>query len=100
MKLSPQPVLRIIWLRIKNPLRDKLITIVFGLHLSGEEAQTMLKLPQNQKLYVREEHDIIILFCLQHKMIISDTNSVFNPVIDSFETRKFISKSCLFLVLG
>lgn len=49
------------------PSRDKLIAIAFGLCLSDEEAQKMLKLSGNRELYLRDERDALILFALQQK---------------------------------
>lgn len=60
----------------KTPSRDKLIAIAFGLQLSDEETQTMLKLSENRELYVRDERDTIILFALQRKMNIMETNEL------------------------
>lgn len=60
----------------KTPSRDKLIAIAFGLHLSDEETQTMLKLSKNRELYVRDERDAIILFSLQRKKNIMETNGL------------------------
>lgn len=51
----------------KIPSRDKLIAIAFGLCLSDEEAQKMLKLSGNRELYLRDERDALILFALQQK---------------------------------
>lgn len=60
----------------KTPSRNKLIAIAFGLHLSAEEAQTMLKVSENRELYVRDERDAIILFALQRSMSISEANDL------------------------
>lgn len=60
----------------KTPSRDKLIALAFGLHLTDEEAQTMLKVSGNRELYVRDERDTIILFALQKKMNISEVNGL------------------------
>lgn len=62
----------------KTPSRNKLIAIAFGLQLSDEETQTMLKLSENRELYVRDERDAIILFALQRKMNIMKTNELLN----------------------
>ncbi len=61
---------------IKVPSRNKLIAISFGLRLSDEETNTMLKLSGNRELYARDERDAIILFALQREMNISDTNEL------------------------
>ncbi len=60
----------------KTPSRNKLIAIAFGLHLSDEETQTMLKLSGNRELYARDERDAIILFALQRGMNIFETNDL------------------------
>lgn len=60
----------------KTPLRDKLISIAFGLHLSDEEAQTMLKISKNRELYARDERDAIILFALQRNKSVCETNDL------------------------
>ena len=60
----------------KTPSRDKLIALAFGLHLSDEEAQTMLKLSGNRELYIRDERDAIILYALQRGKTISDTDAL------------------------
>ena len=60
----------------KTPLRDKLIAIAFGLHLSDEEAQTMLKISKNRELYARDERDAIILYALQRNKTVYETNDL------------------------
>jgi len=60
----------------KTPSRDKLIAMAFGLRLSVEETQTMLKLSENRELYVRDRRDAIILFALQRNMSIFKTNEL------------------------
>lgn len=60
----------------KTPSRDKLIAMAFGLRLSDEEAQTMLKLSENRELYVRDRRDAIILFALQRNLSLYETNDL------------------------
>lgn len=60
----------------KTPSRDKLIAIAFGLCLSDNETQKMLKLSGNRELYARDERDALILFALQRKMTIFETNEL------------------------
>ncbi|MDL2234099.1 helix-turn-helix domain-containing protein [Ruminococcaceae bacterium OttesenSCG-928-L11] len=60
----------------KTPSRDKLIAIVFGLGLSDEEAQKMLKLSGNRELYPRDERDALILFVLQKQGKIAEVNDL------------------------
>ena len=60
----------------KNPSRDKLIALAFGLHLSEEETQKMLKLSGNRELYARDERDALILFAVHRKKNIMETNEM------------------------
>ena len=60
----------------KTPSRDKLIAIAFGLGLSADETQKMLKLSGNRELYARDERDVIILFALQRGKNIFETNDL------------------------
>lgn len=60
----------------KTPSRDKLIALAFGLHLSEEETQRMLKLSGNRELYVRDERDALILFSIQRERTLMDTNEL------------------------
>lgn len=60
----------------KIPSRDKLIALSFGLQLTEEETQKMLKLSGNRELYARDKRDALILFALQRNMSIMDTNGM------------------------
>lgn len=60
----------------KAPSRDKLIAIAFGLRLTDAEAQKMLKLSGNRELYARDKRDAVILFALQKKKTIIETNEL------------------------
>ncbi len=60
----------------KRPSRDKLIAIAFGLGLDEDETQRMLKLSRNKELYVRDKRDAVILFALQRKKTLSETNEL------------------------
>lgn len=58
----------------KIPSRDKLIAIAFGMGLSEDETQEMLKLTCNRELYARDERDVLILFALQKKKTVFEVN--------------------------
>ena len=58
------------------PSRDKLIALAFGLQLTAEETQTMLKLSGYGELYVRDIRDAIILYALQRNKNIFETNEL------------------------
>lgn len=60
----------------KNPSRDKLISIAFGLGLSVEETQKMLKASGYRELYVRDRRDTLILFSMQQNTDIIKTNEL------------------------
>ena len=60
----------------KFPSRNKLIALAFGMRLSVEETQKLLKISGNRALYARDERDAIILFALHHNMTISDANEL------------------------
>ena len=62
----------------KRPSRDKLIALAFGLRLSDEETQNMLKLSGNRELYARDERDALLLFALQRKKSILEANDLLN----------------------
>ena len=60
----------------KTPSRNKLIALAFGLQLTAEETQTMLKLAGYRELYVRDTRDTIILYALQRGKNIMETNDL------------------------
>lgn len=58
----------------KTPSRDKLLALAFGLRLSGDEAQRMLKISCNRELYARDKRDALILFALEQRKTILEVN--------------------------
>lgn len=58
----------------KTPSRDKLLALAFGMALTGDEAQRMLKISCNRELYARDRRDALILFALQQKQTIMEVN--------------------------
>lgn len=60
----------------KNPSRNTLIALAFGLKLTAKETQTMLKLAGYRDLYVRDIRDAIILYALLRKKNIFETNEL------------------------
>ncbi|MDE7015149.1 MAG: helix-turn-helix domain-containing protein [Kineothrix sp.] len=60
----------------RTPSRNKLIAIAFGLCLSDDEAQEMLKVSGNRELYARDARDAVILFALHHKKTVFETNDL------------------------
>ena len=60
---------------IRNPSRDKLITIAFGMGLSEDETQEMLKLSGHRELWPRDERDALFLYAIQRGMSLEDVDS-------------------------
>ena len=58
----------------KHPSRDKLISIIFGLHLNEEDAQRTLKLAGYSELYPRVARDAVILFAIKRGMSVWETD--------------------------
>ncbi len=59
----------------KHPSRDKLITIAFGMKLSEEETQRMLKLSGLRELWPKDERDALFLFAIQRGMSLEDVHT-------------------------
>ncbi len=60
----------------KKPSRDKMIAIAFGLHLTVDETQRMLKLGGCSELYARVARDAAILFSIQRGMDVVETDEL------------------------
>ena len=60
----------------RKPSRDKLIALAFGMKLTAEETQKMLKLSGNRELYAKDARDAAILFSMQHGRTIDETNEL------------------------
>ena len=60
----------------KTPSRDKLLALSFGLRLTDQETQKMLKLSGNRELYARDERDALILYAIQHGQTIMQANEL------------------------
>lgn len=58
----------------RTPSRDKLLAIIFGMHLSFQEADTLLKQQGYPRLYPRKERDAVIIYGLLHGLSLLDTN--------------------------
>lgn len=59
---------------LKLPSRDKLICLCFGMALSFDEAQALLKYSGFAPLYPRNKRDSVIIFALQNKKSVIDCN--------------------------
>ncbi|MCI7768666.1 MAG: XRE family transcriptional regulator [Oscillospiraceae bacterium] len=60
----------------KAPSRDKLIALSFGMELSLDEVNDLLKVSRNRTLYARDERDAIIIFALANNLGLIETNQL------------------------
>lgn len=56
----------------RRPSRDKLLALSFGLRLTADETQKMMKLSGNRELYAKDQRDAVILFALRHHKTIME----------------------------
>ena len=59
----------------KNPERDKLIMLCFGLRLTADEANRLLKMSSNGELYVRNPRDLVLIYALDRGKGVIDANN-------------------------
>lgn len=60
----------------RNPSRDKVIQLAFGLKLDLDETQSLLQAAQKSALYPKVKRDAAIIFCLHHEKDIFETQEV------------------------
>ena len=60
----------------KNPERDKLIMLCFGLTLTADEANRLLKMSSNGELYVRNPRDLVLIYALDRRKSVLDANTM------------------------
>lgn len=59
----------------KNPERDKLIMLCFGLTLTADEANRLLKMSSNGELYVRNPRDLVLIYALDRNQSVIEANN-------------------------
>ena len=64
----------------KNPSRNKLIMLAFGMQLTPEETRKLLKIAGLSELYIRVPRDSAIIFCLDKKMTLIDANEMLDDL--------------------
>ncbi len=57
-----------------KPSRDKLLMLALGMHLNLEETRKLLKVSGAPDLYIRIPRDSAIMFCIENKMTLMETN--------------------------
>ena len=60
--------------RKKNPSRNKILSIALAMELTVEEAQRLLYYAGCERLYVRNTWDSVLLYALNNRMAVTDTN--------------------------
>ncbi len=65
-----------IFLGRKYPSRDKVIALAFGMGLTAEETQKLLKQASYRELYPRDPRDALLLYAVEHDMTILDANEL------------------------
>lgn len=60
----------------KTPTRDKVVMLCFGLGLTVDETQQLLKITGYPQLYGKNERDNAILFGLTRRLSIIDINNI------------------------
>lgn len=60
----------------KNPSRNKVLALCFGMHLTLEETQSLLKCTNYPALYPRIERDCVIIYALQRSHSVGEVNEL------------------------
>jgi hypothetical protein len=60
----------------RTPSRDKLVAIAFGMHLSLDETQELLKISGNKELYSRQKRDAILMFAFNKSLNIYEADEL------------------------
>lgn len=61
---------------VKTPSRDKVIMLCFGMKLSFEETQDLLKISGFKTLYAKDERDNALIFGFLHSLSVIEMNSL------------------------
>ncbi len=60
----------------RNPSRDKLLQLAFGLKLNFEECNYLLKCANKQQLYAKVKRDATIIYALTHNYTLNGANDL------------------------
>lgn len=60
----------------KTPSRNKLLALAFGMHLTYEETDCLLKQQGYPRLYPRRGRDAVIIYGLMHRLPLIDVNTM------------------------
>ena len=60
----------------RNPSRDTVLQLAFGFQATLNQAQSLLRYANMSTLYPRIKRDAVVIYCLQHKFALWDTQSI------------------------
>ena len=60
----------------KNPNKDKVISLCLAAKLTLEDSQKCLFLSNNPSLYAKNRRDAILIYSIQNKLSVQETNSI------------------------
>ena len=65
---------------LKNPSRDKILTLCLGMEMTLAEAQRLLKVAGLGELYSRNRRDAVIIFCINKGTDVAATNELLDKM--------------------
>lgn len=60
----------------KNPERNKLLCLAFGMELNLDETQELLKISGYSQLYVKKPFDSVIIYALCNQLTVMEANNL------------------------
>ena len=60
----------------KNPSREKILSLALAMKLSAKETDYLLYYAGHNKLYARDERDVVFIFALENRKTVLQTNEL------------------------
>lgn len=60
----------------RKPSRDKIIQLIFGMKLSLEESNKLLRAGEKNELYCRNKRDAIVIFAINNHLSINEVEEI------------------------
>lgn len=64
----------------RNPSRDTVLQLAFGMQADLAEAQEMLRIARRSMLYPRIKRDTVIIYCLHNRLSLVDTQIILHDL--------------------
>lgn len=64
----------------RSPTRNKVLQFAIGLGLDLDETQYLLRIAHHSGLYARIKRDAAIIFCIEHHLSYTETESMLNSI--------------------